>query len=1363
MGFWVLLALFVASWVIGDLLKPSRKTGSKAGQAQPPQADEGGVIPVVFGTCKLGVNATWYGDLWADPRTIKQKTGIFSTQTTVIGYAYHVGLQTMLCHGPVDAIEDVVFDNTKSLKEEENRRQIIGYDFLGQPVYGPITSYVVAPTDQDFPVLKTNVAAGGATTFTIDAMGLLGGEDQNGGVKGTMSFYYGTDTQTKNSYLNAKVPFAGTLLSDYRGFCYAVWHQTLIGYSPSLPNIEFVVRRCPSNLAQPGTANIDGDANPAEVIYECLTNSVWGVGMPTTFIDANSFRAVATALYNEGMGVSIQINSGTSTDEFIREILRHIDGVIVRNPLTGAFTLKIARRDYTLASLEVFDESNTSELQWIRGSFLQTINEVKVVYQNREMGFKEKVAIAQNLANQQATGRTRSETIDFVGISKPGVAQNVAERSLRALSGSTARCRAISNRKAASLSPGDVVKVSWAKYGISQAIVRVTRITGGSLEDGRIEWEGAEDIYGLTDEVFIPPPALGEADPVSLLVNPPKDPAILDVTGTTALLRWVTAANAFGTEIFVVAGAVASTAAVNRVAYLDPDKTQLALGSLSNSTTYTASIIHTDAKGAVSTPVSVTFTTNVAATSLPRPAAIDIVRVNDADTGNAATPFGIIVGLYPANAALDFSILRAPDSGGAPNVGAAVEVGRALGNDTYWTDALPNDGTTRWYSVRHAIGVSYSTQTKWVSAVPRHIPATVERPLPIDVQVDDSLSTETNTQGALALAIQDPQGRVLTIEMAAKSGSAAWGGWSEVTSLTVPLVEKQTSAIRYRVAAYDSLNILRTYMFGSSVNFVAGANPTIPTIQSLTFDASGNLEAILTGDSDTQSLKFTALASVDPTLTQIRAATAANGRSSVYTSGPYTEGTTVHVGVLAYSDTGAGGVESVVAYGHIRRLSAGATGPAGNQGPTGVAGVQGPQGEGGVTGPQGPEGATGIQGVQGIQGIGGVTGPVGPQGSTGVIGPQGVQGIGGVTGPQGNVGATGIQGVQGIQGIAGATGVQGPTGAPGPTGVVGQTGLVGANWRGSWSGAATYLEDDLVQYLGVTYIARPGGSTNQQPPNVTYWDLVAEKGQSGPIGPTGAQGIQGIQGPTGAQGIQGPQGAVGNTGSPGAQGSTGAQGIQGTQGPVGNQGPVGANGSTGAQGIQGPQGAVGNTGSQGPQGSAGIQGIQGPQGAVGNQGPIGAQGPTGPNTPVTVVRVEGSGSQSIANLIVTGVSYPVTVDDALDLHRGEGYWGGSQDLSAIHLDEANIGGVWIFMATINWGFGSTGTRTLRLTRQQGGTFWTIAEILNPAAAVSGGFQMITGMLTGWSQYDRVYADCQHSQGVALSATGGKFHGVHLRG
>ncbi|MEY2701966.1 MAG: hypothetical protein RLY43_599 [Bacteroidota bacterium] len=185
---------------------------------------------------------------------------------------------------------------------------------------------------------------------------------------------------------------------------------------------------------------------------------------------------------------------------------------------------------------------------------------------------------------------------------------------------------------------------------------------------------------------------------------------------------------------------------------------------------------------------------------------------------------------------------------------------------------------------------------------------------------------------------------------------------------------------------------------------------------------------------------------------------------------------------------------------------------------------------------------------------------------------KGTDGVNGATGPTGPTGPQGIPGAAGSQGPAGPQGPVGATGPTGPQGPQGDPGLspAGLTWQGIYNPLTTYVDNDVVSYLGSSYWVHTGPVTGVTPTNAgAEWALLGSVGAQGPAGATGPQGPIGLTGATGATGAVGPAGPAGPTGPTGATGPTGPQG------PVG---ATGAAGPTGAQGIQGPAGTNGTNG-----------------------------------------------------------------------------------------------------------------------------------------------------------------------------------------
>lgn len=462
---------------------------SSLGDFQAPTAEEGRAIPVIFGTVKLAApNVVWFGDLKIN--AIKKKAGGFlgiGAKKVTVGYKYFVGLHLALCHGVVDSLVQIIAGEDKNV---------------------PFTSTVVTgPEGEDF------------IKITVDQPKLFGGDDKEGGLKGTIFFYRGQSSQRGNTYLSSKLGLSP--MPAYRGLCHAVAEQFYVGTSQYMKNLAFVLRRLPNNLGLSGSNwNIGGDANPAEIIFELMTNQIWGLGIPSTRFDLASFRAAGNTLATEGMGMSLQLDSDAAADQVLDDVLRHIDGVLYTDPATGLWTLKLARADYDPATLPELTEDDILEApEFSRGSWEETLNEVKVTYLDRAT-FKERVVQAQEMANFAIRGQLSSDTIPFRGFSNATIAQQVAMRELKTHSYPLARGRLKANRKAWNLRIGGVFKFTWTPLGITGMVVRITSINYGALEAGEIQIDFVEDIFAVAFTAYTPPTASGWTEPLTDPVAP---------------------------------------------------------------------------------------------------------------------------------------------------------------------------------------------------------------------------------------------------------------------------------------------------------------------------------------------------------------------------------------------------------------------------------------------------------------------------------------------------------------------------------------------------------------------------------------------------------------------------------------------------------------------------------------------------------------------------------------------------------------------------------------------------------------------------------------------------------------------------
>lgn len=481
MGFWVALAMLVISTVVSAMLAPKPKDAepSSLGEFQAPTAEEGRPIAMVLGTCKIkGPNITWWGALRTE--AVKRVSNAMTGSRTTIGYKYHLGMQHVLAVGPVDALVDIVVGD-KSL------------GFVSELPYSAL-----------------------GTDLSINLPDLFGGDEKEGGLSGVLRFYFGSDTQVADPYLEGQF---GTPAPAWRGICYAVLKDFYLGTSNYPKEWAWVLRCCPCATGlDPSKRNIDGDANPAYGLVYILTQprELGGCGEALGTLDLATFQSVGSALFAEGFGISLLMDRAQSADAWMGEVLRHIDGVLYTDPASGLTCLKLIRADYDPATLPEFTEADILEAPEVTlAAPPDTLNRIVVRYVDRAQAYTVRTAQAQDAGNYWARGEGADTTMDFMGLSKAALAQYVAAREMRAAASPLAKGTLQLNRKAWNLRPGSPFKLSFAPQNWSSLLCRVTNIRYGTLGAGKITVEFAQDVFSVGAQAYTPPGGGGWTDPVT--------------------------------------------------------------------------------------------------------------------------------------------------------------------------------------------------------------------------------------------------------------------------------------------------------------------------------------------------------------------------------------------------------------------------------------------------------------------------------------------------------------------------------------------------------------------------------------------------------------------------------------------------------------------------------------------------------------------------------------------------------------------------------------------------------------------------------------------------------------------------------
>jgi hypothetical protein len=254
------------------------------------------------------------------------------------------------------------------------------------------------------------------------------------------------------------------------------------------------------------------DMNPAHIIRECLTDTMYGMGTPAAALDDDSFTDAADTLYAEGFGLSILWTRQISVQDFIQEVLDHIQAVLFTDPATGLLTLKLIRGDYEAASLPELTPDNCAVMQFSRKLWGEITNEVVVTWTNPE-NEQEETVTAQDLASIAMQGGVVSDSRNYYGVRNASLAQSLAWRDLRSAGQPLASVEVEADRTFWTQRPGGVVKLTWPEYALSEIVFRIVSIDYGKPGDMTIKMSLVEDVFGLDIGTYEDPPATEWEDP----------------------------------------------------------------------------------------------------------------------------------------------------------------------------------------------------------------------------------------------------------------------------------------------------------------------------------------------------------------------------------------------------------------------------------------------------------------------------------------------------------------------------------------------------------------------------------------------------------------------------------------------------------------------------------------------------------------------------------------------------------------------------------------------------------------------------------------------------------------------------------
>jgi hypothetical protein len=273
--------------------------GQNLNQAQPSYtqlnvqtSSQGLPIPIVYGAQKISGNLLWYGDFQKHDNSGKGKGGGKGAGATTYSASVIVGLAEGVI---TPAVANVIV--TSYGIQSSGVNSALYTDLVA--AYGTATIVSTTPSTAGTGTLwvnqgKTTLSAAGAALFT------------------------GSAGQTPWSYLASVHPDQAL---SYPGTAYMAIANMDLGSAPDLPVMWL---ECYGNLNSTCSLGTS-DADPAQVIYDILTNPLYGAGFPKSRIDlqslclaANSYQKYVGAL---GIGFSVFLNERRPMAQILNEWL----------------------------------------------------------------------------------------------------------------------------------------------------------------------------------------------------------------------------------------------------------------------------------------------------------------------------------------------------------------------------------------------------------------------------------------------------------------------------------------------------------------------------------------------------------------------------------------------------------------------------------------------------------------------------------------------------------------------------------------------------------------------------------------------------------------------------------------------------------------------------------------------------------------------------------------------------------------------------------------------------------------------------------------------------------------------------------
>lgn len=535
----IALATAVYSYVVMSNIDPTQSmTPDPRSDMVVTTVKEGSPVPICYGTVRVAGNLLYYGAVESEAQYVTVESGKDSTEQ-ITGYKYYLNAWIGVCvndqPGAIqfmryfvnDDIEDIQASETHWSDGTDSTQDMSFLNIGGQPDQDegqdfdigevwevdepPIKGRTLTITDEDDPSIwwcddgtgkifyQGTGAQAGTVNYATGEIVINSPWGDNGDYDVNVRYQVGSGTA------DSGVAFPDSYLKN---IVWWAWRRWYVGENvQNMPNVQFLFKR--TLPASPvANANMTQGINPAAVVYDLLTNKVYGGQVPTNLIDMDAFNAAANVWAGKGYGLNFVLKEQGDLGSIIETIMSWVGGHFYMT-YQGKFALHAY--DPLEAPSQAFTQDDFIDFTISRKSWNTTQNDIRVQYTDPGTGtgidvtYVRKMFGLYDAANVRVQGQVVQKEIVLDCFTDYTAVCRRAWELLKLSSYPSLTISFTTTQQYPTLHIGSVIAISHSDYGMNNVTFRITGIENPQQDDLQVKYTAEQMVEQIFDANFNKP------------------------------------------------------------------------------------------------------------------------------------------------------------------------------------------------------------------------------------------------------------------------------------------------------------------------------------------------------------------------------------------------------------------------------------------------------------------------------------------------------------------------------------------------------------------------------------------------------------------------------------------------------------------------------------------------------------------------------------------------------------------------------------------------------------------------------------------------------------------------------------------